>query len=626
MRKNSKGAVLGSLRIMAFAALLSAMSIIFGKILAVDITPTIRISLGNLPIILSGILFGPAVGAAVGALSDAVGCLIAGYVMNPIITLGSCATGLVSGLTALALRRRCVGLRVTVSVVMSNIVGSVIIKTIGFYVFYSSPLLITGAWRLVSSTLMGIAEGVLIYLLLKNGEISRLAGSRFMQGREALAESGSGESKYKSREEYKGMTYDEAIDYIHSVCWKGSRPGLGRISELMGMLGDPQDKLRFIHVAGTNGKGSFCAMTASILGAAGYKVGLFTSPYVLRFNERIRINGEDIPDAELARVTEYVKQFADRMSDSPTEFELISAIAFEYFYRCGCDIVVLECGMGGRLDSTNIIKTPLLSVITGISLDHTAYLGDTVGKIAREKAGIIKEGCPVLFCSDNDEAMQEIRQKAEECNSALYSVDRESFALRSATLSGSEFDFSDYHGLHIPLLGGYQPYNACNAVTAVDILRQNGLNIPREAVYRGLSGVTWHARFELLCESPVIISDGGHNPEGVHAAVESIRMYFGDRRVIFVTGVMADKDYVNMVSDMCGVAECAFCVRPDNPRALSAEELAHVFESDGVRAQACDSVAQALSYARELASERGIPVVALGSLYMYEAVYNALHT
>lgn len=620
MRKKTRTALFGSLKVMAFAALLSAMSIIFGKLLAIDITPTVRISLGNLPIILSGMLFGPAVGAAVGALSDAVGCLVAGYVMNPLITLGSCATGLVSGAVAVALRKKGLGLRVALSVIMSNLIGSVIIKTLGFYVFYSSPLLITGAWRLVSSTLMGALEGILIYLLLKNGELARLAGSRFVRG---------GTQRISDTKENKrgetNMTYNEALSYIHSVYWKGSRPGLERISELAQMLGNPQDKLRFVHVAGTNGKGSFCAMTASILSEAGYKVGLFTSPYVLRFNERIRINGEDIPDADLACITEYVKGFADKMSDSPTEFELISAIAFEYFARCGCDIVVLECGMGGRLDSTNIIKNPLLSVITGISLDHTAYLGDTVGKIAYEKAGIIKNGCPVLFCSDNSEALDVIEKRSAECNSPLYLVDRSTFRLISATLYGSEFNYSDCSGLHIPLLGAYQPHNACNAVRAIEILRERGLDIPQKAVYNGLSRVVWHARFELLSKSPVIISDGGHNPEGVHAAIESVRMYFKDERVIFITGVMADKDYIHMVSDMSSVAEHAFCVRPDNPRALSAESLASVFEENGISAQACESVESAVSSACKLATEQNRPVVALGSLYMYEAVFHALN-
>ena len=195
------------------------------------------------------------------------------------------------------------------------------------------------------------------------------------------------------------MTYEQALDYIHSVCWKGSRPGLSRITELMEKLGNVQNHLKFIHVAGTNGKGSTSAMLASTLQRAGYRTGLFTSPFIVRFNERMRIDGVDIDDQELADITEYIKPFAESMADVPTEFELITAIALLYFERNGCDYVVLECGMGGRLDSTNIISPEcvVLSIITGIAMDHTAFLGDTAEKIAAEKAGIIKPGVPVLF-------------------------------------------------------------------------------------------------------------------------------------------------------------------------------------------------------------------------------------
>ena len=193
------------------------------------------------------------------------------------------------------------------------------------------------------------------------------------------------------------MNYKESLEYIHCGFFGGTRPGLERVGELLGKLGDPQDSLRFVHVAGTNGKGSVCAMTDSVLRAAGYHTGLYTSPYLERFNERMVCDGEAISDEELAELTSYVKPFAEEMEDKPTEFELITAVAMLFFARHKCDPVVLEVGMGGRLDATNIIKTPLVSVITGISLDHTAILGDTVAAIAREKAGIIKPGVPVIF-------------------------------------------------------------------------------------------------------------------------------------------------------------------------------------------------------------------------------------
>ena len=209
------------------------------------------------------------------------------------------------------------------------------------------------------------------------------------------------------------MNYTEAIEYIHSVNWIFCNPGLDRVKTLCHALGDPQDKLRFIHVAGTNGKGSFCSMLDSVLREQGYRVGLFTSPYIMEFGERMRVDGKNISDGELCSLVERVKPIADSMDDKPTEFELITALAFLYFAEKKCDYVVLECGLGGRLDATNVIKTPILSVVTGIALDHTAILGDTHEKIAAEKAGIIRAGVPTLWCGSHDGAEQVIKEKCE---------------------------------------------------------------------------------------------------------------------------------------------------------------------------------------------------------------------
>ena len=249
------------------------------------------------------------------------------------------------------------------------------------------------------------------------------------------------------------MTYDQAIQYIHGVSNFFCKPGLDRISRLCEGLGNPQDSLRFIHVAGTNGKGSFCSMLDSVLRSAGYKTGLFTSPYIKFFNERICFDGNPISDEDLAEITEYVSHIADAMEEKPTEFELITAIGFEYFKRKGADVVILEAGMGGRLDSTNIIRDPILSVITGIALDHTAFLGDTVEKIAYEKAGIIKDGRPVLFGGDDESAYSVIEAVAKEKGSPIYRTDRSALKNVKATLEGTEFDFGERRGLKIKLLG-----------------------------------------------------------------------------------------------------------------------------------------------------------------------------
>lgn len=414
------------------------------------------------------------------------------------------------------------------------------------------------------------------------------------------------------------MNYEETLKYIHAVSWTGSRPGLERISELLHKMGDPQDALKFVHVGGTNGKGSFCAMLSSVLSASGYKTGLYTSPYVKYFNERMAINGEMISNDELSDIVAYVKTFADEMQDKPTEFELICAVAFEYFRRNGCDIVVLEVGLGGRLDATNVIKTSELSVITGISLDHTALLGDTVEKIAEEKAGICKSERPVLYGGEDKTARDVIKRIAKSKKCAFFETQREALKDVKHALDGTSFSFGAEDDLKITLLGSYQVYNAATVITAVSILRGEGYKISREALRLGLENAKWRARFELLCSSPVIVFDGGHNPEGVSAAVESISAYFGKNKVRVITGVMKDKDYHFISERIASVACEVFTVTPDNPRALTANEYAEVFSALGVDACPSASVRDAISAAIERSQSDACPIIALGSLYMYE--------
>ena len=414
------------------------------------------------------------------------------------------------------------------------------------------------------------------------------------------------------------MNCSEAIEYIHSINWCFCKPGLDRIKALCHMLGDPQKELKFIHVAGTNGKGSFCSMLDSILRRAGYRTGMFTSPYIKYFNERICFDGAPISDEELAEVTSYVRPFADSMEEKPTEFELITAIGFEYFRRRGCDVVILETGMGGRLDSTNIIEAPLLSVITGIALDHTAYLGDTIEKIAYEKAGIIKKDCPALFGGNDESALSVIRDYADEVGAPLYVTDRGSIRNVRTTLDGTSFDFEELSDIRLGLLGLYQPYNAANVKTAVDILNKTGaMRIPPEAVYKGFSEARWHARFELIGTDPTVIYDGAHNPEGIAAAVRSIKAYFPDKKVYVLSGVMKDKDYNCIAADLSTVASRAFTVTPDNPRALDAKDYASVLSDYGIDAVPFDTLEDGLSAALDAARSNNTPLVCLGSLYMY---------
>ena len=416
------------------------------------------------------------------------------------------------------------------------------------------------------------------------------------------------------------MTYEQALEYIHSVSWTFCKPGLERIGELCRRLGEPQQSLRFVHVAGTNGKGSFCSMLSSVLTEAGYRVGLYTSPYIRFFNERMCVNGEPISNEELAELTEYVKPIADEMTDKPTEFELITALAFEFFKRHRCDVVVLEAGMGGRLDSTNIIRESLLSVITGIALDHTAFLGDTVEKIAAEKAGIIKDGAPLLWGGDSPEAAEVIRARAVEMGSEFTAVNYRAIQNLRADLEGSTFDLGDRKNLHIGLLGLYQPRNATSVVTAVDILKKRGLNISDDALYRGLANARWQGRFEIIRRQPLTIFDGAHNPQGIASAVASIKHYFGDQRVYLLTGVLRDKDYTAIAKDLSQIADRAFTLTPDSPRALSSEEYANTLCEAGIDACAHGSLKEALDHATAEALRDGRPLVCLGSLYVYASL------
>ena len=421
------------------------------------------------------------------------------------------------------------------------------------------------------------------------------------------------------------MNYEESLEYIHSINWSFCNLGLERIYELCQGLGNPQDSLKFIHVAGTNGKGSVCAMLDGALRAAGYRTGLYTSPYIREFNERMRVDGEMITQKELAELTTLVRPIADAMEDKPTEFELITAIAFEFFKRRKCDVVVLEVGLGGRLDSTNVIKTPLLSVITGIDFDHVSLLGNTIQEIAAEKAGIIKEGCPCLYGGAENAAYRTIRAIADKRHAPFYTVDRSTLCKKSTDLEGTVFDYAEYHDLKLSLLGSYQPYNATIVLSALEILKGRGLPVSEEQVRRAFASVHWMARFELLSNDPVVIYDGGHNQQGVSVAVQSIREYFPEMQVNVLSGVMADKDYDAMIEELRHVAKRVFTVTPGNPRALSAEDYAAAFRLRRVDVTAFDSIEDAVEEAIRDSRESNTPLVCLGSLYLYSDVYDAVN-
>lgn len=411
------------------------------------------------------------------------------------------------------------------------------------------------------------------------------------------------------------MTYEEALSYIHSICWKGSKLGLDRTRELLGKLNDPQKELKFIHIAGTNGKGSTATMLSSILEEAGYRVGLYTSPFINRFNERMQVNHQPIPDEELAALTEYVRPHADAMADSPTEFELITALAMVWFARQKCDIVVLEVGMGGELDSTNIIDVPEAAVIAAMGLDHVKELGPTMADIARAKAGIIKEGGRVVSYGGNPEADEVIAAVCRARNASLCQPDFSAIVPGDFSLEGQTFSYKGWRGLRIPLVGAYQMNNAAVVLETVEVLRQRGWSVSDEAVRQGLADTRWPARFEVLRRDPVFIVDGGHNPHGIRATAESLRRLFPGRKITFVTGVMADKDVEHILGLIVPLADQFFTVRPDNPRAMDAGELARRIEAMGAKATPCASVRDGVDRAIQAEGPHGV-ACALGSLYM----------
>ncbi len=416
------------------------------------------------------------------------------------------------------------------------------------------------------------------------------------------------------------MNITEALDYIHSVTWMGSRPGLSRTKELLEKMGNPQNGLRFVHVAGTNGKGSTCALCAAALKEAGYTVGLYTSPYIERFNERMKVNGVDISDAELAEITEFVKPFAESMKDHPTEFELVTAVGFEFFKRKKCDLVVLEVGLGGELDSTNVIEDPLVSVITEIALDHTRVLGDTVDEIASAKAGIIKKSCPVVSSDNDAKAAAVISARCKALGCRKLTPDFNSLKNKSCDINGIHFMYNNTE-FTVPLCGTYQFRNAATAITVLEALGEQGYPVSLQAMAAGFKNVSWKARFEILSKNPLFIYDGGHNPQGVRAAVDSYKEHFGDAKPVVLVGVMADKDYTAEMKMLTELTDSFVTVLPDNPRALYPSKLATTIRGLGAKATPRLDMEKAVRLALKKANTKG-GVFALGSLYMYSEVKN----
>lgn len=415
------------------------------------------------------------------------------------------------------------------------------------------------------------------------------------------------------------MNYQESLEYIKSLQALGSKPGLSRVTELARLMGNPQNELKIIHVTGTNGKGSSCAMIESVLIKSGYKIGKFSSPWIEKINEYVSVSGEPLSDADFAKALSEAADFADKMTDHPTEFEVITVAAYNWFKKQKCDIVIIETGMGGVGDATNIIEKPILSVITNVAMDHTGFLGETLEEIAENKAGIIKEKVPILFGGEDEKALKVIENIANEKKAELFTTDKPDVI--KSDIYGSTFEYRGLE-LKIPLAGEYQPQNAVTAFDTLDILASLGFEISDEDIISGFADVKWKGRFEILQKDPLFIFDGGHNIHGILYAALSIKKYFGEK-VNVLTGVMADKKYARMADILSPLAQNVFTVTPDNPRALDAEKYAEVFRGKGIDAIACESVADGVKKALELSKKENRPLIAIGSLYMYKDVKKA---
>ena len=410
------------------------------------------------------------------------------------------------------------------------------------------------------------------------------------------------------------MTAREAEQRIHEQAWIGRPPGLERTRELLGRLGDPHLGLKFVHITGTNGKGSTAAMVSSVLRRAGYRTGLYTSPHLWRFSERFQIDGVPIPDEDLGRITQRVLEAARDMADPATEFELMTAVAMVWFRERACDIVVLEVGLGGRLDSTNVIPAPEVAVITNLGLEHTKELGDTIPLIAREKAGIIKPGCRAVLYRQSREAQEVVEAVCRERGVELTLTRPETLQVEALSREGQVFRYQGEE-YRIPMVGDYQVRNAATAIEVVEALRRGGWDISREALHEGLARAVWPGRMELARRSPDLILDGGHNPQCMEAVARSLGQLYPGKKIHFLLGVLADKDYPAMVRPLLPLACEFYTLTPDSPRALSARDLAQYLEEQGVQATPC---ADARAGVEQMLARCGPEEVccACGSLYL----------
>lgn len=428
------------------------------------------------------------------------------------------------------------------------------------------------------------------------------------------------------------MNYEEAIQFIHSTYKFGSKLGLQNITRLTELLGNPQDSYKIIHVAGTNGKGSICSMIHDVLMASGYKTGLFISPFLEEFTERIQVSKNHIDKDSLARITGLVKEKIDIMvkegCNHPTEFEVVTAIGFKYFQEQKIDFLVLEVGLGGRFDATNVVKKPVVSVIASISYDHMEYLGDTLEKIAFEKAGIIKENSGVVIYPQAENIVNTIKDVAVSKNAAVYETYKENIEKIKSDLTGQwlkylKTDVFNLPELKINFLGEHQIYNTLTALRALEIVKEAGYDITEESIIKGFKGCRFAGRFEIMREAPVIVLDGGHNIDGIKYFSKAVKESFKGNKIILFFGMLKDKNPEDILPHILPLCKKVYTLTPDSPRAMKAADLAGL-----IRKHSDLNVTPLNDYGEIIPVLKGIDkseyIAFVGSLYMIGKVRTLL--
>lgn len=415
-----------------------------------------------------------------------------------------------------------------------------------------------------------------------------------------------------------GMNYEEAREYLDQVSKGGSVLGLDNMRELLKRLGNPQDSLKFVHISGTNGKGSVLAYLSTVFKEAGYRTGRYISPTLFSYREKIQVNEKFIGREDLSRLTEKVKAAAEEMQNcaagDPTIFEIETALAFLYFVEQKCDIVILETGLGGALDATNVITTPVMEIIASISMDHMEFLGDTLGKIAYQKAGIIKPDTSVVSAMQQPEAMDVICNVCRERDCTFQTVDPEQIKDISYGYEGQSFSYKNWENIKISLMGSYQIKNAALALEAINALRKLGYDLKDRAVYQGMKKAIWKGRFTLISKDPVILMDGAHNPAAAEELVRSLKLYYAGKKFYYIFGMFRDKDYAQVIRLTAPMAEHIITVQtPGNPRALPAAELKEAVAEVNPSVEAAESLRMAVNQVMERIDSDSV-VVIFGSL------------